>query len=126
VHDIIASRGYEAEIIPGVPSFCAVAARLGTSLTTAGEPMTVIPASYTGLSEMLDMPGTKVLMKSGKAIEEVKSQIARKGLSGRAMAVSNCGMEGEAAYRDISGLGTDYFTVILIGPKEENTECCTS
>ena len=32
VHRKVLARGYEAELIPGVPSFCAVAARLNTSL----------------------------------------------------------------------------------------------
>ena len=30
--DILTGEGYEAVMVPGVPSFCAVAARLGTSL----------------------------------------------------------------------------------------------
>ena len=31
LHKKVVARGYDAEIIPGVPSFCAVAARLGTA-----------------------------------------------------------------------------------------------
>ena len=32
VHKKVLARGYAAELVPGVPSFCAVAARLNTSL----------------------------------------------------------------------------------------------
>ena len=35
VHKKVLARGYAAELVPGVPSFCAVAARLNTSLCGA-------------------------------------------------------------------------------------------
>ena len=43
---IMRSRGYETEIIPGITSFCAAAARLNMALCERDEAMTVIPASY--------------------------------------------------------------------------------
>ena len=35
VHDIITALGYETEIVPGIPSFCAAAAKLNIGLTDA-------------------------------------------------------------------------------------------
>ena len=54
---------------PGVTSFCAVAARLGRSLTRMDEPLHILPGSAE-LDNALALPGTKVIMKSGKAIHD--------------------------------------------------------
>lgn len=42
VHKRVAARGCEAELIPGVPSFCAAAARLGRALCEDGEMLHII------------------------------------------------------------------------------------
>ena len=46
VHKRILARGYEAEIVSGITSFCAVAARLNMGLVERDEPLHVIPATY--------------------------------------------------------------------------------
>ena len=43
--ELLREEGYETEMIPGVASFSAVAARLGVSLTTMEEPLHILPAS---------------------------------------------------------------------------------
>ena len=43
VHAIVQSRGYEAEIIPGVTSFCAAAAKLGIPLCEGPERLLIAP-----------------------------------------------------------------------------------
>ena len=55
LHRKVVSRGYEAEIIPGVPSFCAVAARLGMALCEKGERLLIVPASHKDMSDCLDL-----------------------------------------------------------------------
>lgn len=48
----------------GVPSFCAAAARLNVPLTGGMDtPLTIAPGGWT--DRVLEMPGTKVLMKAG-------------------------------------------------------------
>ena len=42
VHKRILDRGYEAEIVSGITSFCAVAARLNMGLVEMAEPLHVI------------------------------------------------------------------------------------
>ena len=54
------------ELIPGIPSFCAVAASLNISLCEKNEALHILPASYEGLSESLESKGNKILMKNGK------------------------------------------------------------
>lgn len=74
IHKRIRKQGYETRIIPGVPSFCAAAARLDQSLVENQEELHVIPASYE-IEEGLKMAGTKVLMKAGRKIPYVKQVI---------------------------------------------------
>ncbi len=116
VHRIVRARGYDARIIPGVPSFCAVAAKLGDSLVDTSQPLHVLPGSYGNLEEGLALRGTKVLMKSGKAFGEVKEALAQAGLLDKASMVVNCGMEGETVVSSMDG-GTEttgYFTIIVV------------
>ena len=44
IQRIIKESGYEAEIINGIPSFCAVAAKLGDSLADRSEQLHIIPS----------------------------------------------------------------------------------
>ena len=67
--DMLTGEGYKAVMVPGVPSFCAVAARLGASLTTVSSPLHILPGGSSSLAEQLDLPGTKVLMKSGRQLD---------------------------------------------------------
>ena len=45
IMDILRERGYEAVMIPGVPSFCAAAARLGLSLVSGETPLHIVPGA---------------------------------------------------------------------------------
>ena len=120
IHDRVLNRGYEAEIVPGVPSFCAVAARLNQPLCERGEPLHILPASYGDAEEYLNWKGTKVLMKSGKEFDRVRQIIIDKGLLDKSKMVSCCGMEQEEIFTDITKAGTEasYFSVIVV--KERN------
>ena len=116
VHKKILERGYEAQIVSGVPSFCAVAARLGMGLVEKAEPLHVIPASYQ-IEDALKLPGTKVLMKAGKKMGAVKEKLQKPGCS--AVMIENCGMPGERIYRTAEEIPEDagYYSLIIV--KEE-------
>ena len=93
VHKRLKKKGYRTELIPGIPSFCAAAARMDISLLVENrQELHVLPASYQ-IEEGLELPGTKVLMKAGRKMAEVKRLLLEKGLE--AEMVENCGMEGE-------------------------------
>ena len=113
--DALRRRGFETVIVPGVTSFCAVAAALGCSLTEMEQPLHIIPASA-DLDEALRMPGTKVLMKSGSAIHESVAALERNGLLDRAELVADCGLPTEAVYRDLRTLPetVSYFATIVV------------
>lgn len=116
VHQRVVAKGHKAEIIPGVPSFCAVAAKLNEGLVEGSEALHIIPASYEGTSEALDLKGTKVLMKTGKSIGKVKELLKEKGIYEGAKMVQRCTMDGEKVYTSLDEVdeGSSYFSIIVV------------
>ena len=110
----IRADGFETVMCPGVTSFCAVAARLGRSLTRMEEPLHILPGS-TDLDNALALPGTKVVMKSGKAIYKAAAALERHGLLANAGMVADCGLETEQVYTDLRQLPEEisYFATIV-------------
>lgn len=51
VYARVAAMGFAAEVIPGVPSFCAAAAARWAALCERAEPLHILPASYPGTAE---------------------------------------------------------------------------
>lgn len=117
VHQRLEEKGYRVEIISGITSFCAVAARMNMSLVERSEPLHVIPASYQ-IEEALKLPGTKVLMKAGKQMKYVKEQV--KGFGKNAVMIENCGMLDEKIYASADEIpeNAGYYSLIVI--KEEH------
>lgn len=122
---ILQGRGYACVMIPGVPSFCAVAACLGESLTLRDLPLHIIPAGAFGTNEALDLPGTKVLMKSGRAMRQTAEAILERGNAVSAAMVTDCGLPSQRICRDPARFAgqTGYFsTVVIKAAQEERKE----
>ncbi len=117
IHKRVAAAGYETELVSGIPSFCAAAAVLGIGLAETKEPLHIIPATY-GVEEALELPGTKVLMKSGKKLGAVKEALLRSGCE--AYMVENCGMEGQRVFRSAEEIdeSAGYYSLLIV--KEEH------
>ncbi|MEG0014186.1 MAG: precorrin-2 C(20)-methyltransferase [Cellulosilyticaceae bacterium] len=117
IHKRILKMGYEARLIPGVPSICAVAAKLNDSLCEGGDSLHIIPASYK--EDYLKLEGTKVLMKTGHAIKKVKEYLKEEGVYNQAKMVECCGMATEKIHHSLDSVSDDgkYFSVIVV--KEE-------
>ena len=109
---ILEADGYTVELVPGITSFCAAAARLGQPLVEGNESLHVIPALY-NTSEELAQSGTCVLMKSSRHMSEVKEQLRKSCRD--VTAVENCGMASEKIYRSVEEIPDDagYFTLIV-------------
>lgn len=127
LHRLVQEAGFEVQLVPGVPSFCAVAAKLNDPLCYGEEPLHIIPASYKGLGDYLDWKGTKVLMKTGKQFTQVKEGLAKKDLLTDSAMVVNCGMKDEKVYGNLSGLKekdtpASYFTIVVVKDKDERKE----
>ena len=113
---ILEEDGYRVELVSGIPSFCAAAARLNISLTEWNEPLHVIPASHKK-GEALDLAGTYVLMKSASHMKETKELLMA---SGRQVGcVENCGMANEKVYHSVEEIPDDagYFSLVIAKEK---------
>lgn len=119
VHKRVLEKNYQAAIISGITSFCAVAARLNMGLVEKAQPLHVIPASYQ-IEDALTLPGTKVLMKAGKKMAKVKEVLRETGCEG--MMIENCGMPGEKIYRSIDEINEDagYYSLVIIKEKKND------
>ena len=117
VHKRLKRAGYTTQIIPGIPSFCAAAARMDIPLVENRQELHVLPASY-DLEESLNLPGTKVLMKAGRKMGEVKRLLAEKGMD--AVMVENCGMKNEKIYSGAQEIPEQagYYSLLVVKEKQ--------
>ncbi|WP_310603346.1 precorrin-2 C(20)-methyltransferase [Anaerosporobacter sp.] len=116
VHARIVKAGYEAQIISGIPSFCAASARMNQGLVERSEQLHIIPGSY-GVEEALTMSGTKVFMKVASKMPMVKEYIRTH--HNDVVMVENCGMEDENIYTSCEDIPDDasYYSLLIV--KEE-------
>ena len=116
---VLAAGGYRVVTIPGVPSFCAVAARLNYGLTRPHLPLHIIPGGYPGVEEALDLPGTKILMKAGKEAGRLRAWLADHPKASVDL-VRDCGPPTEEIYRRLEELPerTGYFSTAVIREEE--------
>ena len=131
IADLLRADGYETKFVAGVPSFCAAAATLGTSLTEADAPVFIIPGATDSelCDRLLDEYGTKVLMKTVRTLPETLVALRAKGLAATTSVVVNCGLPGEALYPTLAEFEAalleapestySYFTILLVRPTEE-------
>lgn len=123
IHDMVVNDGYTAEIIPGVPSFCAAAAALHQPLCEKDELLLIIPANRPDRKSLLAMEGNKVLMKpAANLLDAIKKDIAAAGTAEHAAMVERCGLPGERIYPSLEDAAeSPYFSVILIKSQEGTT-----
>jgi len=119
MEQIIESAGYECQRIPGVPSFCAVAATLGENLTPQMDtPLHIVPAGFDDLEAVLGYPGVKVIMKAGRPLGQVKKTLREAGQYEKASLVQNCGLPDQrvAHTLDEAEENGGYFTTMVVRP----------
>lgn len=123
VHKRVLAAGYKAEMVAGVPSFCAVAAKLNVPLCERAEPLIILPGSYKEATKFLDGPGNKVLMKSASEIARVRDELKERGLLMNSAMVERCGLPGEKIYKDLNDIdpNSSYFSIILVKEREFNS-----
>jgi sirohydrochlorin cobaltochelatase/precorrin-2/cobalt-factor-2 C20-methyltransferase len=120
IHARVEESKGTAIMINGIPSFCAVAAALGISLGDNRDEIHIIPGSY-DVGHTLELDGTKIYMKSGKKLAELKKGILEyKDLDRlEVYAVSNCGMKDESISIGVNSLDTEsgYLTIVIVKEK---------
>lgn len=116
VHRRLRDQGYKTAIISGVPSFCAAAARINDGLAETSQALHILPGVYQTDSEreITELSGTKVLMKIGKNMKNIKKSILKSGQN--AILVENCGMPDEKICRHSEDFpdNPSYFSLIII------------
>lgn len=113
IYRLVKERGYQTELVNGIPSFCAAAARLGIGLAENSDRIHIL--SQPGqIEEGLQLPGTKIIMKMGKNIGHVKDLIRESGLDARM--VENCGMENEKLYGSVEEIDEQagYYSLLIV------------
>ncbi len=109
---IVESHGFQTALVSGITSFCAAAARINQPLVEWNQQLHVLPAVHQ-LDSRLEQPGTYVLMKSGRKMEQVKDILRASGR--QTVMVENCGMENEHIYRSTEEIPDDagYYSLIV-------------
>jgi len=106
------------EIVPGVSSINASAARAGIYLGIANEKIAVLPANYMSeLRNTLERFDTVVLMKVNKVFGEVRSILEDMGLETRAVYVSRAGMKEERIFhnlKEVTDEDLNYFSMVIV------------
>ena len=117
LQEILQAAGYATAMAAGVPSFCAAAARLNVPLTGGmNTPLTIAPGGWA--DRVLETPGTKVLMKTGRQLPALLDTLeARRKLADSAL-ICNCGLPDEAVWPDLSAARPEesagYFATVLV------------
>ena len=101
----IEEHGGHTEMVSGVPSFCAVAARLGISLGEKEEQIHIIPGSYE-IEESRQFSGTRIYMKSGRKLKQLKEMLQKESTIRplEVYSVSDCGKEEEKVFSGVDNL----------------------
>ena len=113
----IAARGYATEMVSGIPSFCAAAAALELGIAKGKEQIHIL-SQPDQIEEGLKLPGTKIIMKMGKNMAQVKQWIRDAGME--ACMVENCGMPGQRIFRSVDEIDENagYYSLLIV--KEKN------
>lgn len=117
LQELLQAQGYITKMLAGVPSFCASAARLNQSLTGGmNQPLTIAPGG--AADSVLDGPGSKVLMKTGRQLPQALEVLAAHGKLEKSAMVCNCGLPNEEVWPDLSLYDAErqagYFATILV------------
>ncbi|MFE6686136.1 precorrin-2 C(20)-methyltransferase [Streptomyces sp. NPDC057743] len=117
MHKRLAHR-YPTEVVPGVTSINAAAARLGTPLTEADEVLTVLPGTLSEeeLTARLSATDSAVVMKLGRTFPTVRRALERSGRMPEARYVERATMAGErtGALSDVDADSVPYFSVAVV------------
>lgn len=139
VAKLVQATGLRTELVPGVPAFCAVAARAGVSLTEKGQRLALlaVPGNAADLLPLLLQFDTLVLMKAGQKMATIRDALdlataadalaaETTGLAGKsgsrvqynAIAVDRCGLPGEQVASINQDSSFSYFTTVIIKKEE--------
>ena len=121
INNEIRARGYDTEVVPGIPSFCHGAAIASIPLMIGSEGLAVVPVAKENsklLSDTMDRFDNIVVMKAFKSIAMICDMMAEKGIPlENATVVCNVGMDDEYVGPIVRDREYGYFTTVIIKKK---------
>ena len=117
---LVMDDGFPTELVSGITSFCAAAARLNLPLSEWNEQLHILPAAHHSDAELKD-GGNYVLMKSGRKMSQVKELLKNSGRD--VYMVENCGMENEHVYHGTEEIpdNAGYYSLIIAKEPRRNS-----
>jgi precorrin-2/cobalt-factor-2 C20-methyltransferase len=110
--------GLTIEIVPGVSSINASAARAKIALGLGDDRIAILPANYMGdLRAALETFNTVVLMKVHKVFDQVTGLLQEMDLLDKAFYIAQAGMEDEKIFKDLKRVRQDdlqYFSMVIV------------
>ncbi|MBO6241925.1 MAG: precorrin-2 C(20)-methyltransferase [Butyrivibrio sp.] len=108
VANIIKEQGYEIEIVSGITSFSAAAARLELPLSLGDESVMIISGKF------CEFEGTLVILKAGSKLKEIKEKAF--AYNKNVYMIENCGMPDEKVYLDMHSIPDEagYFSLVIV------------
>ena len=117
----IQARGYETEVVPGIPSFCHGAALARLPLMIGEESVAVVSLAKRNnenAEKVLDAVDNLVIMKAFASIPAIVEMLNKRNISlANATVMSNIGMEDEYLGPLDPNREYGYFTTVLIKKK---------
>ncbi|MBB5338297.1 precorrin-2 C(20)-methyltransferase [Tunturiibacter gelidoferens] len=117
LHDRLAHR-FSTEVIPGIPSVMAAAARLSTPLVRRDSELTILPATLSedALVARLNPWSAFAIMKLGRNFTKVKNALSRAGVLSKALYIERATMSREQIVHlsDVDSANVPYFSLILV------------
>lgn len=108
----------DVEIVPGITSYQAAAAKTRTVLAESGQSMVVVPGICPPdkLELLLDAADNAVILKTYRNFEEIRESLNRLNLSDRTKFISRLGLDGEKIVKDINLIKDKphYFSLLLV------------
>lgn len=111
MQDRAQTEGFPVSVVNGIPSFTACAGRFPMALAEAQEEIHIFPGP-SRVEEALAMPGTRVFMKSGRALKELL-QVLRQ-TDRQVFAVADCGLPTEQVFHSAAEIPEDIYMLTVI------------
>ncbi|MBO4750868.1 MAG: precorrin-2 C(20)-methyltransferase [Lachnospiraceae bacterium] len=108
IADAVMAQGFEVEVVSGITSFSAAAARLKLPLALGTESVMITAGKF------CEFDGTLVILKAGSRLKEIKAQVAAAGKS--IYLVENCGMADEKIVDLLDSMPDEagYFSLVIV------------
>ena len=115
MRQLLAEKGYATQVIAGVPSFCAGAAKAQQSLCENSESLQILPAVHSreAVEAALEQFDNLVVMKAGRAMAWLLPLLRERGLLEHTTMLRDVGMPSEYIGKP-EPEPYSYFTTLLI------------